>query len=113
MHFSEIDGAAGASEDVVHAPFPTAERLDWYRTRLTSALDKIEATFPDSTLIFRRGHDVGCGQFHVPCARNAQLTSVADYVVGLRRERWHVDETGSLIRGHQEVSSVNPVYNAY
>ena len=104
MHFSEIDGNIASSEDVVHAPFPDSERLDWYRSRLTTSLDKIETVFPQATLIWRRGHDVGCGQYHVPCARNAQLMSVANHVISQRQSRWHVDETGSLIRGHSEVS---------
>jgi len=104
MHFSEIDGATATSEDVVHAPFGTMERLDWYRERLTSSLDKIEQTFPESTLIWRRGHDVTCGQFHVPCARNQQLMWVANHAISKRTDRWHVDETGSMIAGHSEVS---------
>ena len=55
MHWSEVDSAAAGSTDVVHAPFASSDRLDWYRERLTSALDKVEHTFPTSTLVWRRG----------------------------------------------------------
>ena len=43
-----------------------------------------------------------CGQFHVPCARNAQFVQVADAIVARRRQRWEVDEFGSLLRGHSD-----------
>ena len=129
MHWSEVDSRKALSQDVVHAPFAAMDRLEWYRTRLSSALDKVEQAFPTAALVWRRGacgsscssthctgsrlrpaclacepgHEVPCGQFHVPCARNAQFNSVADDVVSKRRERWGVDETGSMIRGHAEV----------
>lgn len=102
MHWSEVDSRQALSQDVVHAPFAAMNRLEWYRTRLSSALDKVEQAFPTAALVWRRGHEVPCGQFHVPCARNAQFNSVADDVVSKRRERWGVDETGSMIRGHAE-----------
>lgn len=120
MHWSEVDSATAGSADVVHAPFASQDRLDWYRQRLTAALDKVEQTFPRSTLVWRRGelptrvflaqlaqdcaagHDIPCGQFHVPCARNQQFMSVADAAIATRRDRWEVDETGALIRGHSD-----------
>lgn len=102
MHWSEIDSVTAMSQDVVHAPFSSFDRLHWYRDRLSSSLDKIEQTFPEAALVWRRGHDVPCGQFHVPCARNAQFINMADSVIAARSDRWDVDETGRMIRGHTE-----------
>lgn len=48
------------------------------------------------------GHEVPCGQFHVPCARNQQFLGVADAAIARRRHKWEVDETGRLIRGHTD-----------
>ena len=55
MHWSEIDSLTAGSQDVVHAPFATMDRLNWYQTRLRAVLDKIESSFPKSTLVWRRG----------------------------------------------------------
>lgn len=55
MHWSEVDTAEAGSTDVVHAPFGSQDRLDWYRQRLEAALDKVERSFPHSTLVWRRG----------------------------------------------------------
>ena len=52
MHFAEMDAAAAGDMDIVHAPYRSSSRLTWYRERLSAALDKLEATFPTTTLVW-------------------------------------------------------------
>jgi len=56
MHFAEVDAAAAGDIDIVQAPYRTPARLTWYRERLSAALDKLEATFPATTLVWCVAH---------------------------------------------------------
>ena len=106
QHWSEIDRRTpGLGDEAVARPL-SQERIDWYHTRLESAFDVMERTFPNSQLVWRRPHDPACGRFDTPCVRVVQYGQVADYVL-TKRPHVRVNDFSRLVRASRILVSRN------